>query len=92
MRNLIASLSWSSQSPENSVRVYIGRHPKQEYHMADNEPRVHEPPQVVGQVVGEVASLHVAIDGGEGKGKQHCIDGSRLAFGPQRVQEDPTVQ
>ena len=58
----------------------IGCHPKQEYQVSHYEPRVHKPPEVVGQEVGEVASLDVAIDGGEGEGSEHHKDGRWLAF------------
>ena len=65
---LVACLSWFSQSPQDGVRVDVGCHADQEDNVPQDEAGVRKPPEVVGQVVGQIAALDVAIDTGEQEG------------------------
>ena len=39
--------------------------------MTKDEPWVHKPPEIIAQVLGEISSLHVAVDGGKDEG-EYC--------------------
>jgi hypothetical protein len=60
--------------------------------MPYDEPWVYKPPEVIGQVVGEITTLHIAIDGGEHEGKQHRSNGHRSSFGNQRKEKNPASE
>ena len=45
--------------------MQVDCHPEQEDGVAEDEARVPEPGDIVGNVVGQVAALVVAVDGGE---------------------------
>ena len=68
----------------------VGCHAEQEDKVTQDEAWVCEPPEVVGQVLCEVAGLHVAIGRGESKGTDSRREGHWVAVGEQRKEEDPT--
>ena len=67
----------------------ISRHSKQEDNVPQDKPRVRKPPEVIGQIVGEVSSLDVAVAAGEDKRKECGGDGVGFTLHRQRENKYP---
>ncbi len=60
--------------------------------MTYEEPRANEPGSLVGEVVSEVPSLHVAIGGCEYESRNYTRDGGGCALDRQRIHEHSVTE
>ena len=72
--------------------MYIDRHANKKHDMPYEKSRVVKPRVIIGEVLSEVASLHVTVQCGVEHGKEHGRNGCRLPPHSRGVEECPTSE
>ena len=89
MRYFVLSVSWFPETPEDSIRVDIDGHTGQEENVTNEKARIIKPAHIIVEVVGEVATLHIAIHQREEERTKSWDKRSRLPMHTQRKEENP---